>query len=503
MSGEDTSPARGFRSANVRLADVVRRGAEPPPLAAIARLPWHPWLIVGITCIGAFIGQLDASIVQIALPILGTRFKASLESVSWVSLAYLLAFAASLPIFGRLCEMFGRKLLYLLGYLLFTVATALCGSAPNLAWLIFFRLLQGIGGALLGANSISILIKAVGANQRARALGIFSAAQAVGISLGPAVGGVLLGAYGWRAIFWVAVPFSAAAFVIGWLALPQTAGLAEEKVFDWWGALFLAPALITLVLALNQVSAWGVASPSLLFCAALFAILTISLILHERAFAFPLLDFRLFARPAFSCGIVGVVLGYALLYGMFFLMSFALVRGYHDPATLVGVRLAIVPVALGLIAPFSGALTDRLGPRVPSVAGMAISILSLLLLSLVADDPHVSRLIGGVALALFGAGLGVFIAPNTSATVSAAPPDLSGEAGALVNLMRVLGTSLGVVSASSMLSWQIQARTGAQSSAVIFEGRHLLKAVESGFAMLMVFALIAGLASLVRTPRPA
>ncbi len=498
MSVGDTSPARRFRP-----ADVIRYGTEPPPLAVIARLPWHPWLIVGITCIGAFIGQLDASIVQIALPILGTRFKASLESVSWVSLAYLLAFAASLPIFGRLCEMFGRKSLYLLGYLLFTVATSLCGSAPNLAWLVAFRLLQGIGGALLGANSISILVKAVGADRRARALGIFSAAQAVGVSLGPVIGGVLLGAYGWRAIFWVAVPFSAAAFLIGWLALPQTTGLAKDKVFDWQGALCLTPALIALVLALNQVSVWGLASPALLFCAALFAILMIFLIRHEHAFAFPLLDFRLFVRPAFSCGIVGVVLGYALLYGMFFLMSFALVRGYHDPATLVGLRLAIVPVALGLVAPFSGALTDRLGPRVPSVGGMAVSILALLLLSIAATHPHASRFVDGAGLALFGAGLGVFIAPNTSATMSAAPADLSGEAGALVNLMRVLGTSLGVVSASSMLSWQIQAGTGVHSSAVIFEGRHLLKAIESGFAMLMVFALIAGLASLVRAPRPA
>ncbi|HWA81139.1 MAG TPA: hypothetical protein VG848_12625, partial [Acetobacteraceae bacterium] len=151
----------------------------------------------------------------------------------------------------------------------------------------------------------------------------------------------------------------------------------------------------------------------------------------------------------------------------------------------------------------SGALTDRLGPRLPSVGGMAVSILALLLLSIAATHPQASRFVDGAGLALFGAGLGVFIAPNTAATVSAAPPGLSGEAGALVNLMRVLGTSLGVVSASSMLSWQIQARTGAQSSAVVFEGRYLLKAIESGFAMLMVFALIAGLASLVRAPRPA
>jgi EmrB/QacA subfamily drug resistance transporter len=497
MSVGDTRPARGFRA-----GDIIRHGTEPPPLGVILRQPWYPWLIVGITCIGAFIGQLDASIVQLALPTLGTKFKASLEAVSWVSLAYLLAFAAFLPIFGRLCEMFGRKLLYLCGYLLFMIATALCGFASSLAWLVFFRVLQGIGGALLGANSISILVNAVGQSRRARGLGIFAAAQAVGISIGPVVGGVLLGAYGWRWVFWVAVPFAAAAAIIGWLALPRTTGPAAEKVFDWRGALLLTPSLIALVLALNQVSVWGLTSPALLVCVGVAIVLMILLVRQEHAFAFPLVDLRLFSRPAFSCGVIGVVLGYGLLYGMFFLMSFALVRGYHDPPAVVGLRLAIVPVALGIVAPFSGALADRLGPRAVSVAGMAICIAALILLSIAAAEPHASRLIDGSALALFGAGLGVFIAPNNSATLGAAPANLSGEAGALLNLMRVLGTSLGVVSASSLLSWRIQALTGAHSSAVSFEGRDLLGAIQSGFVMLMIFAVIAGLVSLVRNPQP-
>ena len=114
------------------MRDVLLHGAEPSPAAWLARLTWHPWLVVAVTCIGAFIGQLDASIVQLALPSLGSVFGASLEAVSWVALAYLLAFATFLPIFGRLCEMFGRKLLYLIGYLLFTAASALCGAAPSL-----------------------------------------------------------------------------------------------------------------------------------------------------------------------------------------------------------------------------------------------------------------------------------------------------------------------------------------------------------------------------------
>lgn len=486
-----------------RIRDVLR-GVEPPPLRVIARQSWYPWLIVGITCIGAFVGQLDASIVQLALPTLKVTFHVSLETVSWVALGYLLAFAASLPIFGRLCEIHGRKTLYLAGYALFTIATLLCGLAPGLGWLVLFRVCQGIGGGLLGANSITILVKAIRPAQRARALGIFAAAQAVGVGIGPAVGGVLLGACGWRSVFWVAVPFGIAAAIGGWIALPQSElDATRARTFDWHGAFLLAPAVVALVLALNQVSAWGLASPALLGCVALFGLLLVLLVRHERTRAFPLVDLRPFSSVAFSAGIVGVVLAYALLYAMFFLLSFALVHGYHDAPTLAGLKLAIVPAALGIVAPFSGALTDRAGPRAVGAAGMAACAGAVVLLMFATAHGDSGDPLFMIALALFGAGLGMFIAPNNSATIGAAPAALSGEAGAMLNLMRVLGTSLGIASASSMLSWRIQVRLGTHSSAVPFPSHQLLEALERSFVMLAAFALIAGATSLLRNRRRA
>ena len=267
MSAEDVTPTPAFR-----LRDLILRGAEPPPAAFVARLACYPWLIVGVTCIGAFIGQLDASIVQLALPALGRTFDATLESVSWVALGYLLAFASFLPIFGQLCDIYGRKLLYLVGFLLFAGASALCGLAPDLPSLVAFRVVQGVGGAMLGANSISVLVKATDHRLRARALGVFAAAQAVGISAGPAVGGFLLASLGWPSVFWVTVPFGLAAVIVGWLVLPQTAPRDRELSFDWRGALLLAPALTLVVLALNQVSALGPTSPALIACACLAAL---------------------------------------------------------------------------------------------------------------------------------------------------------------------------------------------------------------------------------------
>ena len=153
---------------------------EPAPLAALERQSWHPWLVVGLVSIGAFVGQLDATIVQLALPALGRAFDVPLQQVSWVALSYLLAFASFLPVFGRLCEIHGRKTLYIAGYALFIVASALCALAESFGQLVAFRFLQGMGGALLGANSIAILVQAVPEAARGRALGYFAAAQAVG-----------------------------------------------------------------------------------------------------------------------------------------------------------------------------------------------------------------------------------------------------------------------------------------------------------------------------------
>lgn len=484
-------PARG--------PGLLRRvaGREPEPLAAIVSKPWHPWLVVGLVCIGAFIGQLDATIVQLALPTLRATFGVRLETVSWVSLAYLVSFAAFLPVFGRLCQMMGRKALYLIGYTLFVAASALCALAPDITSLIVFRVLQGMGGALLGANSISILVKAVDEERRGHALGFFAAAQAIGMSAGPAVGGVLLGLLGWRSIFWLSVPFGVLAVIGGWLALPRTPDADPDATFDRRGALLLGPGLVCLVLALNQMTAWGPASPAILGCGAAAVVLLSLLVRQERACPAPLVDLRLFASRGFALGAAAVILAYAMLYGMFFLMSFRLEHGFGDSPMQAGLRLAIIPVILGLVAPLSGGLSNRLGARLLGMGGMAACILALAILDLRAAAPDSSRLLGSVAFVLFGAGLGVFIAPNNHETLKAAPAPLAGQAGAMLNLMRVLGTSLGVAGATSALAFSLAAGGTADNGQAV-TGKPLLDAMETGLVMLAAMAALAGLLCLLR-----
>jgi EmrB/QacA subfamily drug resistance transporter len=487
------TPASGVRG-------WLRQGSEPAPAAFVVRLSCYPWLVIATTCIGAFIGQLDASIVQLTLPTLESEFAATLTSVSWVSIAYLIAMASILPVFGRIAEIFGRKLLYLVGYALFGVASLLCGFASDLPMLIAFRVLQGIGGALLGANSIAILAKAAGEGRHGRAMGVFAAAQAIGVSAGPAVGGLLLGTLGWQWVFWASVPFALAGAAVAWAIVPQTVVDGSDKHFDWRGALLLTPALTCLVLVLSEFENWGPTSVALI-AAVIVAVALLALVVwQERSTAAPLVDPRLFGYPAFCGGIVAVLLSYALLYGMFFLMSFALVRGYGEASLTAGLRLAIIPIALGVVAPFSGALSERLGSRALAVAGMAMCMAALILQSaIMAESGRLAFIMA--ALALFGCGLGLFIAPNNDATMRAAPPDRAGEAGAMINLMRILGTSVGVAAASSMLSWRLEGLAGSGGHTLVASASDLLEAVRQSLPLLIAFAVVAGAVSLLRSHR--
>jgi len=463
-------------------------GAAPAPGAA------SPWTVVAITCIGAAMGQFDASVVQLALPDLAVRFETRETLASWIALGYVLAFSAALPVFGRLCAMFGRKRLYLLGMLIFIAASALCGLATSLWELVALRVVQGIGGAMLGANSIAILVAATGKERRARAMGYFAAAQAVGVSLGPMAGGLLLGFFGWQAIFWVTVPVGIAGAILGWLFLPNDTA-RDSGAFDWLGMLLLGPALAALVIVLNHLADWGIASwPALGFTAAGIVLLA-AFIRHERRTASPLVDLKIFTSRPFSLGIAAVLLSYALLYGMFYLMSYAAIRGLHEPPERAGLRLSAIPIALGIAAPIAGGLVKRYGTATLALFGMSLAAAALLILSLVALETTPSRTIGMIALALFGAGLGFFMAPNNSATMGAAPPALSGEAGAMLNLARMLGVSLGIAGSASMLRWRTEQIGVATSDDVFFYGHPMLGAVETSFGLLLGFALVAAVAT--------
>jgi EmrB/QacA subfamily drug resistance transporter len=495
----DTNALPGpFSIEAVRAA--VLEGREPPPAQAIERLTSYRWFVVATVCVGSCMGQIDASMTQVLLPRLERDFAAPLANVSWVAVSYLLTMASFTPIFGRLADMFGRKLLYMGGFLTFITGSGLCGFAPNLETLIACRVAQAIGAALITSNSTAIIVMATGPEERGRGLGLQSAAQAIGLGAGPAIGGLLLETLGWQWAFWINVPVGLVAAILGWFIIPRSKEISDVGGFDWQGAILIAPALTALVAALNQGHAWGPTSPLLIGCLLLGVVCLALFVRAERRAATPLLDLNLLGTPSFLLGNAANFLSYAALFGVFFIVPFALVRIYDVSELSAGLRLSLLPATLGLVAPVGGALYDRFGARLPACGGMLVCIAGLALLYVFLDGSAGNLPFVMLGLAVFGAGQGMFISPNGSAIMSAASPKMTGQAGSVLNVARLVGISAGIAGASTLLAFSLGSSKG---STLDVDTRVLVAASRDVIVLLVCLAVSAAAISALRGERRA
>jgi EmrB/QacA subfamily drug resistance transporter len=410
---------------------------RPPSIAA---RPNAYWLVLVTVCIGAFMNQLDASIVTVAFPTLQRSFHAGLGAVTWVGLSYLLVLVGLVTGIGRMADMVGRKLLYMYGFLVFIVGSALCGFAPNLLALDGFRILQGVGAAMIQANSVAILVLALPGEKLGRGIGIQGAAQALGLALGPTVGGLLIALGGWRLIFFVNVPVGIIGTVMAWYLIPRSRHLQARVPFDWPGLALFVPAVAALLCALSFGDKVGWTSPTIvgLFLGTL--VLGTAFVHRERHVADPMLDLTLFKRIPFAAGITSGLLSYLVLFGTLFVVPFYLERALHESPGRSGLMLGVMPIALGVTAPVAGRLAERLGARPLTVAGMAISAAMMGALIVA----HGSLLAIMIELAILGIGLGMFTPPNNAAIMGSVPKEQSGVASGVLNMTRGMGTAMGL-----------------------------------------------------------
>ena len=476
--------------------------AEHPPLARIATWPAYRWLVVGTVCVGAFMGQLDASIAGLVLPTLQQAFAASVDSVEWVAIAYLLTLAALVVPLGRVADLLGRKVLYTWGFLVFIVGSALCGLAPSLALLITFRVVQAVGAAMLQANSVAIITAAVPRRALGRAVGVQGAAQAVGLSVGPSVGGLIIDSLGWQWVFFIAVPAGIVGTVLAWFVLPCTSrqavaeAAAEPERFDWLGAALLGPAVGVVLLGITFGDNWGWTSPRVVLTAVVAAALLTTFWVAEHRSASPLIQPGLVRIRSFSLGLTAGLLSYAVLFGALFLMPFFLERILGQTAAQTGLLLTPIPIALGLLAPIAGTLADRVGPAPPTVAGMASAAVALAALALA---PNLMLPATLVLLGLLGIGLGLFTPPNNAAVMGSAPANRLGVAGGILNMTRSLGTSLGVAATGAVLAIRLSGTIGGQAARTLdAPASALLPAFHETLLFLAGLALVAGLLSTFR-----
>ncbi len=461
-------------------------------------------MVVATVCIGAFMGQVDASIAQLVLPHLEHDFGVRLSLVSWVAVGYLLTQAALLPVFGRLADIRGRKLLYIGGFLLFIAGSAACALAPGIGWLIGFRVVQAVGAAMLSSNSVAIIVAIVPRGERGRALGWQATAQALGLSLGPVIGGALLQSLDWRWVFWINVPVGLVGTAAAWAVLPVTRDADRGRTLDIPGALLLVPALLALLLAVNQAQDWGGAlAPVTLAVAGLaVALLAIFLAVEKRRDG-PLVDPRLLRDRRILAGSLAGMASYGMLFGLFLAMPFVFARVFADPPMVAGLRLAAIPAAMGLVAPVSGALSERLEARLLTIPGMMLCLAGLVWLwrSLATGAPAEWAVVA--AIALVGAGQGLFISPNNRAIMSAAPRPMRGEAGSVMNVFRAVGMSLGIAAATAVLAGRLAATAGPAATTLTAPAADVAGAVSGVTAVLIGFALAALVLSQLPGRQPA
>ena len=422
---------------------LLREAARP---AVVREHRLAPWFAVTAVCFGAFMGQLDASIVTLAFPALQRQFGASLAGVQWVSLAYLLALVALLVPVGRWSDRAGRKLVYLYGFVVFTVASAGCGLAWSLGALIALRVLQAAGAAMLQANSVALVAASAPHGRRRAALGIQAAAQALGLALGPVAGGLLLAASGWRWIFFANVPVGAAALLAGQFLLPRTRQRASRADADPLGLALLAAAVTAGLLAVSAVSGLSMPAGATSGSAALAVLAGAALAWRERRAASALVGVPLLTGGGLAVGLAGALCAYMVLFGPLVLIP--QVMSAHGASPLrTGLILAALPGGFGLAAVAAErVLPARWPDRRRCAAGGILAAGSAAALAVPGPVAEMALLLG-----MLGIGLGVYIPANNAAIMAAVPPSRSAGVGGLVNMARGLGTALGVAAVSLAL----------------------------------------------------
>ena len=353
--------------------DSLRRYllTEPRRLAVVRASPRAHWYALGTVCVGAFMGQLDASIVTLALPRLGRELHASVGAVEWVALTYLLVLVATVATVGRFADAVGRKLLYVYGFGVFTVGSVLCGLAPTLAVLIAARALQAVGAAMLQANSVALITEAMPPRLLARGLGVQGTAQALGLALGPVVGGALLALGGWRLIFLVNLPAGAIGLILGWFVLPRSRSRRALVQSDCLGPVLLAIAAVGPLLYLSLAGHEGYGDPPLLAALAGGVAAAVGFARHERRAPEPLIDLSILRRRALSVGLSSGLVSYLVLFGALFVIPYYL-SAQHLGAALIGLELAVLPMAIGIAAPIAGRLLDHTGARPLTAGGLLL-----------------------------------------------------------------------------------------------------------------------------------
>jgi EmrB/QacA subfamily drug resistance transporter len=372
----------------------------------------YKWWALSCTSLGMLLATINSGTLIIALPDLERSLHTSLLELVWVILVYMIASTVLVLSAGRLSDQFGRKKAYIFGFVLFAAASLGAGFAGSGTQLILWRILQGIGGSFLFANAAAIVTDAFPREQLGLAMGTNTMVAAVGLVIGPVLGGALV-AISWPWVFWFNVPLGLAGSLWAWLVLRELSGRSEDTSFDVAGTITFLIGLTGLVLGISKGGLSGWSSPLVIGGLIAAAVLLPAFVLIERHHRAPMLDLSIFSNRLFAAASAAAFINGLARFALMFLFVFYFQGVQGNSPILAGVKLA--PLALGMLisSPLAGIWADRRGSRGMAVCGMLVGALGLALMTTLGRDT--SYLASGVYLFLVGLGSGMFNSPNTAA----------------------------------------------------------------------------------------
>ena len=407
------------------------------------------WVTLSV-CIGVYMSTLDASIVNISLPTIIQSLNTNLSAVAWVVMAYLIIITGCLLLMGRFSDLYGQRRIYLLGFLIFTIGSALCSFSPTIHFLIGSRMIQGLGASALMANSPAIITTAFPEKERGKALGMLGSVVSAGFLTGPILGGFLVEHFGWRSIFFINLPIGVIGIYLCSKVLDEDVSRSSARV-DLRGALLLFSFLTFLLLFLNRMAR---GSDPLLWVWLFLSLFSFSLfIVAEIRSPSPLVDLKLFRRRLFISSLGASFLSFWIGAAHTFVIPFFLQNILEFSPSKTGMLIFPVALTVMVTAPFGGKFSDRVGVRIPATIGLALTSLTVFSFTLL--KPGANDLDILWRQVVLGIGISFFNPANNSAIIGSLPREKVGLASSFLALARNLGMVMGVAFAEMVIAFRL------------------------------------------------
>lgn len=407
------------------------------------------WMIFTVTANGTFMSTLSAGIVNIALPTMAGEFQVSLENIQLVVSFYLLVLTCLLPVFGKLSDNYSRKWMYLGGFITFGVGALLGALSNSLPFMLLARAVQGVGSSAMMATSQALIAQIFRGPSRGKAFGAIGAVVAGGSLAGPAVGGALIQAFGWKSVFWICIPIAILGVWRGIYLIPRFNARKRTKM-DWPGAVLYTVMSFLFLYALNTGAEKGWNNSFILLSFAVSLSLFIAFLRREKTAKNPFLELSLFQNKTISYGCIVATLGYTALFTNSVLLPFYLTDILYMDPVKIGLLIMPFPVTLAITSAVSGTLNAKWPARVLTTAGFVLLVIATLMFAFIGNNPSISYII--LAQLIMGAGSGTFQVPNNNTVVSAAPRGKLGVVASLNALCRNVGMILGIALSVSIFA---------------------------------------------------